>query len=68
MNERDVQTVYTEDVSSGRVHARLLVNGQLLTDERDNLDDAGEYRTLDSIEGVAPDRLCQRCFPRVDPS
>lgn len=67
-DERDVMTVYTEDVSTGRVHIRIHVDGALLTDERDNLDDAGEFREIGEAEAMAKpaDLRCQRCFPTLD--
>lgn len=70
MPDRDVQTIYTEDVSSGMGHVRLRVNEAFLTDERDNLDDAGEYREITEAEFLAKPihLLCQRCAPRLDPA
>lgn len=67
MTERNVRTVYTEDLSSGRVHARMVVDGALLTDERDNLDDAGEYREITAEEALAKpaEFRCERCFPEA---
>ncbi len=69
MTDREVRTIYTEDVSSGMGHVRLVVNGQSMTSEADNLDDAGEYREITSEEFFAKPRdlLCLRCVP-VDPA
>lgn len=67
MTDRDVKSVITRDRSSQTVHLRLYVNGQLMSDEQDNLDDAGEYDVLQTIENIPDVDLCQRCFPR-DPS
>lgn len=66
MNFRDAKIVLTEDVSSGRVHERLYRNGGLRSSEGCNLDDAGHFRVIDSIDGIAPDKLCRRCFPEHD--
>ena len=66
MNFREAKPVFTQDTSSGRVHQRIYVGGQLLSDERDNADDAGHFRVIDSIDGIAPDKLCRRCFPEHD--
>lgn len=68
MNFREAQPVYTVDLGSGRVHQRVYIEGRLLTDERDNLDDAGDFKVIDSIEGVEPEYLCKRCFPQPEPA
>lgn len=64
------ERILTRDVSSGRVHARYRINGALLSDERDNQDDAGDFVELADLEGVPPADLCRRCFgdepPPVD--
>ncbi len=56
------ERVLTMDVSSGRVHARYRVGRQWLTDEADNLDDAGDFVELADLEGIPPEDLCKRCF------
>lgn len=63
--DREVSRVITRDRSSGRVHVRLFVNGQPLTDERCNLDDAGAYEVVpdEAIAELDRDALCRRCFP-----
>lgn len=67
MNERNVETVYTRDRSSGRIHARTRVNGQLMSDERCNLDDAGAYDVVTEAEAMAPDAdRCAYDFPAID--
>ena len=59
------ETLLTRDKSSGRVHGRIRVPGQtvLRTFESCNLDTAGEYEVIGSVEDVEPDALCRRCFP-----
>jgi hypothetical protein len=34
-----------------------------MTFEGDNLDEAGAYEELETLAGVDPSDLCQRCFP-----
>ena len=65
MTEREARTIYTRDRSSGTIHARLVVDGRTLSDERDNLDDAGEWDevTKDQAMAAPADERCQRCFP-----
>ena len=62
-------TVLTRDISSGRIHRRLLVNDQLIPygGEADNLDQAGKYEivTADDLANAEPEGLCERCFPDV---
>lgn len=68
-----VEQITTKDVSSGRLHHRLVVDGKTYTLEADNLDAAGEYTILpsggraDRGDGVPigtdPALLCKRCFP-----
>jgi hypothetical protein len=67
MSDRNVETVYSEDVSSGMGHVRYFVNGQPLSHEADNLDDAGEWREISHDEFFAKPRelLCKRCAPEV---
>lgn len=60
--------VLTRDLSSGRIHRRHLTEGgQLLSDEADNLDDAGKFEviTADDLANAEPGELCERCFPPI---
>ena len=59
--------VYTRDLSSGRVHRRVLVEGKYMSLEADNLDDAGEFEVIESIDGAEPGDLCERCFGKREP-
>lgn len=70
MTESDVRTVYIRDDSSGRIHARVYVDGNLLSDERDNADDAGSWHQILQEDAMdAPEEFrCKRCFPEtIDP-
>jgi hypothetical protein len=60
------ETIYTRDLSSGRVHKRILIEGKAASLEADNLDDAGAYEVITTLDGVEPADLCQRCFPPED--
>ncbi len=60
---RDAKTVITQDVSSGRVHERVYLDGRMLSSEACNLDQSGELRIIDTIDGIKADKLCRRCFP-----
>lgn len=63
----NVETVYTRDRSSGRIHIRTKVNGELQAFEADNLDDAGAFDEIPEAEALAADAdQCERCFPRPD--
>lgn len=57
--------IYTQDVSSGRVHKRVRVGKSLATLEACNQDDAGAAIVLTpvEVEAVEADAFCQRCFP-----
>lgn len=57
--------VYLRDRSSGRIHAAMRRGNRLLTDEMDNLDDAGERDeiTADELANAEPADLCHNCFP-----
>ena len=58
------EIVYTRDLSSGKVHERVLIGDRYYaTIEADNLDDAGEFEVIESLDNVEPENLCQRCFP-----
>lgn len=63
---RDAKVVYTQDISSGRVHERVYLEGRLMSSEEDNLDQAGRFTIIDTIEGIADDKLCRRCFARPE--
>lgn len=63
---RDVKTEFRLDRSSGTVHAVTIVNGQAQSFEADNLDTSGEFRTIETIDGIDPKHLCRRCFPLID--
>jgi hypothetical protein len=58
------QAVLLRDRSSGRVHAAVRRGGALLTDERCNLDDAGEHEeiTVAQLAECDAGQLCKRCF------
>lgn len=58
----DPQTVYTRDLSSGKVHRRTLVDGKYQSFEPDNLDEAGEFEVIDTLDTVEVPDLCLRCF------
>lgn len=62
--------VYVRDVSSGRVHKRIRVEGthQLASFEGDNADTAGAYSVLTfaELERTERDDLCGRCFPEPE--
>lgn len=60
---RDAKTVYTQDVSSGRIHERVYLDGRLLSSEEDNLDAAGAFRVIETLDGIDASLLCRRCFP-----
>lgn len=57
--------VLWRDTSSGRLHRRYLVNGQIMGYEADNADQAGEGVVVgdDVLERAEPSELCKRCFP-----
>lgn len=61
------EPILTRDLSSGRIHRRMLVNGVVLTAEADNLDQAGTYEliTADDLANAEPGELCERCFPPI---
>lgn len=61
------EEVLTRDRSSGRIHKRYRTeNGQLATLEGDNLDVAGTYEIIETVEGAEPDDLCRNCFPDAE--
>lgn len=57
--------VVWRDTSSGRLHRRYLVNGQVMAYEADNADAAGEGVIVgyDVLERAEPGELCKRCYP-----
>ena len=59
-----MEIVYTRDDSSGTIHKRYRTDaGDLLTDERDNLDDAGSFTVLaEDAVSIASLHWCERCF------
>jgi hypothetical protein len=61
-------TVLTRDTTSGRIHKRVQLDGRLLVDERDNLDDAGAYEVVTEadIEDLPVAVFCRHCFPELD--
>ena len=59
--------IYTRDMSSGKVHRRVLINGNYASLEADNLDDAGEFEVIDSLDNVEVSELCLRCFGDPEP-
>lgn len=61
--------VYTRDLSSGKVHRRVVVEGGYASLEADNLDEAGEFEVIESLDTVESVDMCERCFPisAVDP-
>lgn len=62
----DPEIVYTRDATSGRVHKRVRVGEGLASLEACNLDDAGAFEILASIEDIEAADLCQRCFDLRD--
>ncbi len=64
MSMRDAKTVFTQDISSGRVHERVYLDGRMLASEACNTDDAGNFRVIEDIDGISNARLCKRCFPQ----
>ena len=62
----DPVEILTRDLSSGRIHKRYRLGESLLTDERDNLDDAGAFDIITQAElaDASPGDLCERCFPQ----
>jgi hypothetical protein len=64
-HEVTVIEVFTRDLSSGHVHRGLAVEG--ITEpfrlESCNTDQAGASELLDSLEGIEPGQLCERCRP-----
>ena len=63
----DGDIILTRDRSSGRIHRRVRLEGEreLRTAEGDNLDEAGAYDVLDSLDDTDPADLCERCFPKA---
>lgn len=61
------EVVLTQDESSGMVHKRVRLTGELASHEADNLDQAGAYIVLgDILDAAYPFRLCDRCFPEPE--
>ncbi len=65
-----IERIITQDRSSGMIHLRLKVNGNLYTQEGCNLDQAGEYDILTDLpEQVDLNRFCATDFPQMhDPA
>lgn len=63
----DQDTVLTRDISSGKVHRRILVRDRLIPygGEPDNLDDAGKYEVITADDLANAESLCERCFPPI---
>jgi hypothetical protein len=62
------EIVLTRDLSSGRIHRRVLMpSGELLVNEGCNLDDAGAYEVVgaEALENAEPGQLCENDFPPV---
>lgn len=55
--------VYTRDLSSGRVHRRVVIPGGYASLEPDNLDEAGEFEVIETLDLIEKGDLCRRCFP-----
>ncbi len=53
--------------AKSRVHVAFLHDGNVLTNERCNLDDlaADEREIVDSLDVIDGRELCHRCFPPV---
>ncbi len=68
MDTVEGEIVLTRDRSSGHVHKRVRVGDGLASLEADNLelDEAGLYEVLPSLDGVDADDLCRRCFPDME--
>ena len=55
--------VLTRDLTSGRIHRRIAVPGGYATLEGDNLDEAGEFEVITTLDNAEKGDLCERCFP-----
>jgi hypothetical protein len=60
-----MSVVYLRVRSSGRVHMGNQMGSQTFTDERCNLDDAGDRLSisLEEFQATLPALRCKRCFP-----
>jgi hypothetical protein len=67
MSTIEGEEVFTRDSSSGQIHRRINVDGELYTIEGCNLDDAGAYEIVgpDALENAEPGQLCENDFPDV---
>lgn len=64
-----VEVVWTQDLSSGRVHKRYrTATGELATIEGCNADQAGDFRVVQPIEvaHLPLEAFCQNDFPTQD--
>lgn len=54
---------------NSKVHVAVQHDGQLLSNERCNLDDVkGEHEVLDQMPAeIDEESLCERCFPKPEP-
>lgn len=57
------EVIFTRDKSTGRIHKRVRLGDGIATLEGDNLDEAGLYEVVESLEGIDPTDLCRNCFP-----
>ena len=57
--------IFTRDLSSGRIHRRIVIDGKSYSIEQDNLDQAGDFEiiTADTLSDAEPEALCRNCFP-----
>jgi len=61
------EEVLTRDLSSGKIHRRVKIQGGYASLEADNADTAGEFEviTADDLEKAEHGDLCRRCFPET---
>ena len=59
------EVVFTRDLTSGTVHKRIRDGARLLVDERCNLDQAGAYEVIVSLD--TSEDLCEHCFGAAEP-
>jgi hypothetical protein len=70
MSTIEGEEVFTRDSSSGQIHRRINVDGELYTIEGCNLDDAGAYEVvdLDTVKAAPLGVLCSNDFPHGAPA
>jgi hypothetical protein len=60
----DGELVLTRDLSSGKIHKRVVIGKRLATLEGCNLDQSGAYEIIPAVDldDEDPKNICQRCF------